>query len=129
MKETRTLQGKILQHSEGMGVPSPDLVRKRAMELAHISGRREITEDDWKQAKRELHGGHSFDMDDGEERAPFVSERDMIAASSGRHSEKIGFEDSDNVVEELVAEGMDEAVHEQMLEGSKSREEDIIDGL
>jgi len=129
VKETRILQGKIIQHSEGLGVPSPELVRKRALELARINGRTEVTEDDWKQAKRELHGGHPLEMDDGEERAPFVSERDMVAASSGRQSERMGFEDSDNVVEELVAEGMDEAVHERMLEASKSLDEDLIDGL
>ena len=128
MKEIRTLQGKIINHSEGMGVPSPDLVRQRARELARISGHRDVTEEDWKQAKRELHGGHPLEMEDGEDGIPFVSERDMIAASAGHHSEKIGFED-DNVVEELVNEGMDEAVHEQMLEGSRSLEEDRIDGL
>jgi hypothetical protein len=129
VKETRTLQGKIIQHSEGMGVPSPELVRKRARELASINGREEVNQDDWIQAKRELHGGHHVEGDDEEDSAQFVSERDMVVPSSGHHSVKIGFEDSDNVVEELVAEGMDEAVHERMLEASRPPDEDLIDGL
>ncbi len=129
MKEKHTLQGKIIQHSEGLGVPSPELVRQRAHELARINGREEMNLDDWNQAKRELHGGHHSEMDDEEDSAPFVSERDMVVASAGRHSDKIGFEDSDNVVEELVAEGMDEAVHERMLEASKPANEDRIEGL
>jgi hypothetical protein len=33
----------------------------------------------------------------------------------GRHVENVGLDDQENMIEELVAEGMDEAVHEQML--------------
>ena len=51
-----------------------------------------------------------------------VSERDMLVTDLGHHVENIGMEDSDNVAEELIAEGMDEAVHEQML--AARREED-----
>ncbi len=129
MKGSQPPQGKIITHSNGMGVPSPELVRSRARELARIDGRSDVTEEDWKEAKRELRGGREHELDEGENAAPFVSERDMVAPSAGSHSEKIGFDESDNVVEELVAEGMDEAVHEQMLEGCKPPAEDVIEGL
>jgi len=128
MREAQGVKAKIISHSEGLGVPSPELVRKRALELARINGRTEVSAEDWKEAKRELHGGH-HDLDEEEDGGPYVSERDMVAASTGTHKEKIGFEDSGSVVEELVAEGLDEANHEQMLEGCKPREEDLIDGL
>ena len=123
MKTNRSTQAKIVNHDSGMGAPDNDTVRRRATELAQIGGRSEFTEQDWIQAKRELHGGQSFDAD--EEADSFfetVSERDMIATDAGHHVENIPMEDADNIVEELITEGMDEAVHEQMLEASRVNE-------
>ncbi len=52
-----------------------------------------------------------------------ISERDMTATDNGHHVENLrGGED--NMGEELVAEGMDEAMHERMLEASRMTEED-----
>lgn len=127
MKAARTLQGKIISHSSGMGVPSPDLVRQRAGELAKISGHAEATEDDWKHAKEELHGGHDNGIDSDD--VQFVSERDMVAGSTGHHVGRTGFDESESLGEELVAEGMDEAVHERMLEAADTDELDRIDGF
>jgi hypothetical protein len=114
---------KIMQHAEGLGAPTASQVRQRAFELALIAGRNEFNQEDWQQAKRELHGGHdqSSSNDEGE-MAAMVSEHDMVRADFGHHVENVGPEDADNVVEELIAEGMDEAVHEQML---ASRREDL----
>lgn len=90
-----------------------------------INGREQFSEEDWRQAKRELHGGHELNDTNGElDIAAFVSEHDMIATSAGHHVENVGLEDQDNVAEELIAEGMDEAVHEQML---ASRREDAAE--
>jgi hypothetical protein len=117
-------QAKILQHSTGLGAPDPTTVRQRAVEIAEIDGRKTPNQQDWEEAKRELHGGHGFIHENGnggENMAYSVSESDMVAGSVGHHIENIGPEDTDNVVEELIAEGMDEAVHEQMLE-SRRRE-------
>jgi len=116
---------KIIQHSEGMGAPDPELVRKRAGELALIDGRERFTEADWREAKRELHGGHELSDTNGEmDMAAMISGHDMVASSLGHHVENVGLEDQDNVGEESIAEGMDEAVHEQML---ASRREDARD--
>ena len=121
MKTTRALQAKIVQHSEGLGVPTPETVRRRAEEIAQIDGRTELNEADWRQAKQELHGGHFFPSDDGdEEMCESVSAHDMVAGSLGHQTEVHGLDDGRNLAEELVAEGMDEAVHEQMLEASRN---------
>jgi hypothetical protein len=114
---------KILQHSEGLGTPTADTVRKRAQELAVINGHATFSEEDWREAKRELHGGHESNDTNGEmDMVALVSEHDMVAGSVGHHVQNVGMEDQNTVGEELIAEGMDEAEHEQML---ASRREDV----
>ena len=127
MSTLRPTSAKILQHSSGMGAPNADLVRRRALELAFIDGRAEAHEGDWQQAKRELHGGHELgDSDDGAEITAFVSGHDMISSDPGHHTVRVGMDDGENLGEELIAEGMDEAVHEQML---ASRREDAAEEM
>ncbi len=112
----RPVCAKIIQHSEGMGIPNADSVRKRAEELARIDGRGEYNDVDWHEAKRELHGGHESNSNNGHlEISRLVSEHDMTTSDVGHHVENMLPEDNDNMVEELIAEGMDEAEHEQML--------------
>ncbi|MGB8166074.1 MAG: hypothetical protein WCF18_01180 [Chthoniobacteraceae bacterium] len=112
----RPTSAKIIQHSEGLGAPTSETVRKRAAEIATINGRREFNEEDWREAKRELHGGHELSDTNGEyEMETVVSEHDMVVGSMGHHAETMRPEDNENVIEELIAEGMDEAIHEQML--------------
>ena len=67
MNSSRPSYAKILVHSNGLGVPSTDLVRQRAIELAQIDGRTEYNEQDWQHAKQELHGGHEYSWDDDED--------------------------------------------------------------
>ena len=120
---------KIIQHSEGMGIPCAYTVRQRALELAQIDGRDESNEQDWIDAKRELHGGHEPNDTNGElDMETVISGHDMVASSLGHHAAKLGFDDQDNVAEELIAEGMDEAEHEQMLAARQERDvEDLAD--
>ena len=120
-----------MQHAHGLGAPNSEDVRRRAAELAFIAGRDEFSDEDWREAKRELHGGHGHtNSEDEAEMVALVSEHDMIVTDLGHHVENVGLEDADNVQEELIAEGMDEAVHEQMLaarqeeEGEDMEEED-----
>jgi len=116
MNSMKPASAKIIQHSEGLGIPSAETVRRRAEELALINGHASYSEEDYLEARHELHGGHVFNDTNGESEIHlFVSERDMVVGSVGRHIENISGDDSFNVVEELIAEGMDEAVHEQML--------------
>ena len=117
MKKMRPNTAKILVHSEGLGTPHVGLVRQRAEELAIINGHARYTQEDWRQAKIELHGGHGPDGELTDEMAVtvFASERDMLAADVGHHADRLTMEDERNVVEELWQEGMEEAEHERML--------------
>ncbi len=105
------------------------MVRQRAIELARIDGRTGYNEQDWQHAKQELHGGHPYSWDDDEDMMPqSISERDMTATDSGHHIENLrGGED--NVLEELVSEGMDEAVHDRMLEASRMNDDDLEENV
>ena len=128
MKASRTASAKILNHSQGFGVPTSDEVRKRARELAEIDGHPEPNEGHWQQAKRDLHGGHDFENGaDDPEMQFLVSEHDFVSADLGSHTPR-RVDDEDHVLEELVAEGMDEALHEQMLESQREiRKEEAED--
>jgi hypothetical protein len=124
MKASRPLRGKILNHDGGLGAPSPDLIQQRADELARINGRTRHNEEDWRQAKIELHGGghgDSWNDDDGE---MVESAADFYVGSRGHRAERVLPEDADNIVEELIVEGMDEAEHEQMLEAAREQQEE-----
>ena len=50
--------GKISVHGDGMGAPTPELVEKRAREIALIDERNpdDFTDADWEQARKELLG-------------------------------------------------------------------------
>ena len=122
MSGNHTGDGKILQHASGLGVPTPELVRRRARELAVIDGRPpgDYTETDWQRAKRELHGGHDFVR--GEE-APEALELGL-AEENDHRALRHGPSAPENLGEELFAEGMDEAVHEQMLEARREADAD-----
>src|SRR5436309_2137803 len=128
MSSMKPTPAKIIQHSEGMGIPTADMVRTRAQELARINGREQFNDEDWRDAKRELHGGHQTNDTNGNmDMIAAISEHDMIVSSMGHHVENMGLDDQDSMVEELIAEGMDEAVHEQMLASRKeeAEEEDL----
>jgi hypothetical protein len=126
MSTMKPASAKIIQHSAGLGAPSAETVRQRARELARINGREQFSDEDWREAKRELHGGHESNDTNGEmNMSAAVSEHDMVASSLGHHVENLVPDDQGNVAEELIAEGMDEAVHEQMLAASREAEKEI----
>jgi hypothetical protein len=114
--------GKIELHGNGIGVPSPEMVEKRAREIAMIDERNpdEFTEEDWRQAKNELIGGeeaHAPEVTDEVDNQ--LSERDDIPGASGHRSPKNGFEEEDSVGEELVTGGINEAAHDQMVQARR----------
>ncbi|HEY1583806.1 MAG TPA: hypothetical protein VGF73_11980 [Chthoniobacterales bacterium] len=114
--------GKINLHGNGLGVPSPETVEKRAREIAMIDERNpdEFTEEDWRQAKNELtgvEGSHAPEVDDVVDDE--LSERDDIPGASGHQVPNNGFDEDENVGEELVSGGIDEAAHDQMVEARR----------
>ncbi len=119
---SHSAHGKINLHGDGLGVPSPEMVEQRAREIAMIDERdpNEFTETDWKQAKEELtgvEGSHAPEVDDSIDEA--LSERDDIPGASGHHVPNNGFEGDENVGEELVSGGIEEAAHDQMVEARR----------
>lgn len=110
---------KILSHDAGLGLPDPEMVRERARDIARINGRdpRYYTEADWLQAKVELHGGH--ELEDSREPVRFFSGHDPAAGSTGHQAPRVGSDALENLGEELIAEGMEEAVHERMVRAVK----------
>jgi hypothetical protein len=112
--------GKISVHGNGFGAPSPDNVEKRAREIALIAERDpdEFTDADWDQAKRELLGTPvSNAPEETDENADVVEEWNVVASSAGHRAPRI--EDDENVGEQLVEDGVQEAVHDQMVEAHK----------
>ena len=107
-------------HGNGFGAPSPDEVEKRAREIALIAEREpdEFTDADWNQARRELLGAQdSAAPEETENNADVVEEWNVVAASKGHHTPRI--EDDENLGEQLVEDGLDEAARDQMLEARK----------
>ena len=130
MSTTNSHSAKIINHAAGLGMPCAATVRQRARELARIDGRAEFNENDWRAAKRELHGGHAANDTNGEmDLSGLVLEHDMVASSLGHHAARIGFDDEETVGQELIAEGLDEAEHEQMLAARRARDAEDADDL
>src|SRR6059058_5725767 len=110
--------GKISVHADGMGAPTPELVEKRAREIAMIDERNpdEFTDADWEQAKDELTGvEHSHSPEVDSDVAAEISERDDIPGATGHRAPKSEIEGDDSVGEELVNGGIEDAAHDQML--------------
>jgi len=112
--------GKISVHGNGFGAPSPDEIEKRAREIALIAERDpdEFTDADWDQARRELQGTQASNApEETDDNAEVVEEWNMVASSSGHRAPRM--EDEENVGEHLVEDGVQEAVHDQMLEARR----------
>jgi hypothetical protein len=130
MREPRSPEQKahILIHDEGAGVPSPDVIEQRARELAIIAGRAasNYTDEDFRQAKLELMQEPEPDDEEMEENAlPFEPGSGEVLGGRESQAANFGGEEEGTVAEELVREGMDEALHDEMLE---ARKKNIRDG-
>jgi hypothetical protein len=112
--------GKISLHGNGLGAPSPDEVETRAREIALIAERDpdEFTDADWDQARRELLGVQATTPpEETPENAEVVEEWNVVASSSGHRAPRV--EDEENLGEQLVSDGLEEAAHDQMVEARK----------
>ena len=101
-------------------MPSPEAVERRAREIALIAEREpdEFTDADWDQARRELLGsGGPIAPEETEENAEVVEEWNVVASSTGHRAPR--GEEEENLGEQLVADGIEEAAHDQMLEARK----------
>jgi len=111
--------GKISVHGDGMGAPTPELIERRAREIALIDERDpdKFTDADWEQARRELVGvATDAAPEDVPEATDVEEEHEIVPASTGHRAPRAGFEDDESVGEQLVTGGIEEATHDQMVE-------------
>lgn len=116
-------QGRIEEGGAGIGVPTPEEVEQRARELAKMAGRSKANQADHDQAQSELTG----------EMSRYYSEEDAFTSWANRpdatghrvDTESTAEEQIDRPVgEELVVEGVEEALHDEMREASRRDDEE-----
>src|ERR687883_464754 len=112
--------GKISLHGNGMGVPSPEDIERRAREIALIDERNpdEFTDADWNQARRELIGMPTANAPEEIAAGMEVSEdeHEIVPESPAHRAPRAGLEDDETLGQSLVTGGLEEAAHDQMLE-------------
>ncbi len=128
MKQNPLKQGVLTENSVGIGTVTRGMVRERAVEIAAIDGRpsQETSITDWDTAKRELIGEPEMDPRETVlESAPESERWDPVPGSIGIKMPESPSEDEDDEgrsdSERLVAEGIAEAKHDQMLQAARER--------
>jgi hypothetical protein len=114
--------GKISEHGNGIGAPSPEEVERRAREIAMIDERNpdEFTDADWAQAQHEMMGEENNEPpEETPDNAEMTEEWSVVAESKGHRLPRPGTEEEESVGEHLVIEGVDEATRDQMLEARR----------
>jgi len=115
--------GKITVHGDGLGAPSPEEVEARAREIAIIDGREpnDFTDADWDSARREL-GGEALPPppEESEQAAKMEEEWEITPDDRGHRVNREGAgNEEENVGEQLVTDGVEEASRDQMLEARR----------
>lgn len=111
--------GKISVHGDGMGAPTPELVEKRAREIALIDERdpEAFTDADWEQARQELMGvATDAAPEETAENAALDEEWPVVASDTGERAPRAGVDDDEMLGEKLVAGGVEEATHDRMVQ-------------
>jgi hypothetical protein len=115
--------GKITVHGNGLGIPSTEEVDKRAREIALIDERdpNEYTDADWDQARREILGEVlPSPPEETKENVNLQDEWEVTPKDSGHRVPRPGIdENEESLGEHLVADGVEEATHDQMLEARR----------
>jgi hypothetical protein len=115
--------GKITVHGNGLGIPSREEVEKRAREIALIDERDpdEYTDADWDQARRELLGDVlPSPPEETKQNINLQDEWEVTPKDSGHRVPRPGIDENEETLgEHLVADGVEEASHDQMLEARR----------
>jgi hypothetical protein len=105
-----------------LGVPTPEMVKQRAREIALVDERNpdQFTDADWEQARAELTGVEGSALpDDATDIAASLSERGSIPGESGREIPRVAPKDEALLDERLATRGVEEAAHDQMVEAAQ----------
>jgi len=130
MQKNPLNKGVLTENFIEIGPVNPDMVKKRARELALIAGR-DVTQADYEQARRELTGGTEIDPAQRMLEAIPEEERwNPVPGSIGTQAYKSASEDQDaegqNESAQLYEEGVKEAEHDQMLQAAKEAEKEDL---
>jgi hypothetical protein len=122
MKKDEIERGRITEHSRGLGTVTREMVMKRAREIALINGRsaQQVLPADFDEARRELTGVGDSNYDDTAE-VDRRSDAELweTGDTRGRQARSTSAPDEQAEAEKLVEEGVSEAEHDQMVEGTK----------
>jgi hypothetical protein len=120
---SQPIAGKIEVHGNGLGVPSTDEVERRAREIAMIDERDpdEYTDADWDQARREILGEVlPSPPEETKQNMNLEEEWEVTPKDRGHRVPRPGVDENEETLgEHLVADGVEEATHDQMLEARK----------
>lgn len=124
-EQRREASGKISSHQEGLGTVTQHMIEERAKEIARIEGRPRVTKEDRLQAKKELLGAegplYNSEAEEGNLDSLDPSE---VRTEPGHQAPNAATDDEEEMVRDIVEHGVDEAEHEQMLEGHAAEEEE-----
>jgi len=121
-RKSQTPIGDLSGTETELTVPTPEMVTKRAREIALIHERNpdDFTQADWEQARRELTGAETpASSEEPLKAAAFSSELGSIPGETGTQAPRIAPKDEAVLAERLVSRGVDEAAHDQMVEAAK----------
>lgn len=126
--KTQPPPGKISLHGNGLGVPSPEDIERRAREIALIDEREpnKFTDTDWNQARRELLGETEEEPPEEDEKTVKMEEEwEVTPDDHGRRVPRPGVDENEETVgEQLVTDGREEAAHDQMVEARREELEE-----
>jgi hypothetical protein len=114
-------EGKILRGTEGLGTVTPQLVEKRAREIARSDGREQPNDLDLTRAREELTGATSSSEKSATREEP-GRDWGMPLVSSGEKAPTVRPEDEENIPEKLIQQGIDEADHDQRSSSAQNSE-------
>ncbi len=119
--------GKISVHGDGVGAPTPEMIERRAREIALIDERNpdDFTDADWEQAHQELMGVSNTSAPEeigGVEVS--ADEHEIVPESVAHRAPRPGYDEDDETLgQSLVSGGLEEAAHDQMLEARREEHE------
>jgi hypothetical protein len=122
MRRNHIEEGRLTEHSRGLGTVTREMIIKRARELAIINGREagQMLQSDFDQAKRELTGrGEVIEEQESPRRRSHAELRETIRGTRGRQARTVAPHDEQTDAETLVEQGVSDAEHDQMVEGTR----------
>jgi hypothetical protein len=116
--------GKILNHFKGTGITDARDIEERADEIASIEDHSEVQESDLRQAEREMSGQALEPPTDsnGDSRGALSRDPSEPVSDFGHQVPDRETEEEEFAAERLVAEGVNEAEHDQMLAARRRKQ-------